>query len=80
MEQEPEVHLRDYLRVIQKRRWSVIVFFIILVTTVGIATFTARPIYRSTAQLLIERENQNVVSIQEVLAIDATASDYNRVG
>jgi len=76
MQQEPEVHLRDYLRVLRKRRWTVIAFFVILVSTVVVATFTARPVYRSTAQILIDRENPNVVSIQEVLAIDATAYDY----
>jgi polysaccharide biosynthesis transport protein len=76
MPQEPEVHLRDYLRVLQKRRWTVIAFFVILVTTVAVGTFTARPVYRSGVQILIERENPNVVSIQEVLAIDATATDY----
>ncbi|MBI3995693.1 MAG: polysaccharide biosynthesis tyrosine autokinase [Nitrospirae bacterium] len=76
MPQEPEVHLRDYLRVLRKRRWTVIAFFVILVTTVAVGTFTARPVYRSVVQILIERENPNVVSIQEVLAIDATATDY----
>ncbi|HUK56994.1 MAG TPA: polysaccharide biosynthesis tyrosine autokinase [Nitrospiria bacterium] len=76
MIQEPEVHLRDYLRVLYKRRWTVIAFFVILVSVVAVGTFTARPVYRSTVQILIERENPNVVSIQEVLAIDATATDY----
>ncbi|HET6465070.1 MAG TPA: polysaccharide biosynthesis tyrosine autokinase [Nitrospiria bacterium] len=76
MIQESEVHLHDYLRVLQKRRWTAITFFVILVTVVAVATFTIRPVYRSTVQILIERENPNVVSIQEVLAIDATATDY----
>ena len=76
MQSEQEVHLRDYLRVLRKRRWTVIAFFVILVTTVAVGTFTARPVYRSVVQILIERENPNVVSIQEVLAIDATATDY----
>jgi len=49
---------------------------VILVTTVAVGTWTARPVYRSGVQILIERENPNVVSIQEVLAIDATATDY----
>jgi capsular exopolysaccharide synthesis family protein len=76
MIQESEVHLNDYLRVLQKRRWTVITFFVILVTTVAVVTFTLQPVYRSSVQILIERENPNVVSIQEVLAIDATATDY----
>jgi succinoglycan biosynthesis transport protein ExoP len=69
-------HLRDYLRVFQKRRWTVISAFVILVTLVAVMTFTAEPVYRSTVQILIERENPNVVSIQEVMAIDATATDF----
>jgi polysaccharide biosynthesis transport protein len=70
------VHLRDYLRVIQKRRWTVISAFVITVTLAAVWTFTAEPVYRSTVQILIERENPNVVSIQEVMAIDATATDF----
>ena len=76
MQTEQEVHLRDYLRILDKRRWTVIATFIILVTTVTVATFTMRPVYRATTQLLIERDNPNVVSIQEVLAMDATSTDY----
>jgi capsular exopolysaccharide synthesis family protein len=76
MQTEPEIHLRDYLRVLQKRRWTAITFFVILVTVVAVVTFTIQPVYRSAVQILIERENPNVVSIQEVLAVDATATDY----
>jgi capsular exopolysaccharide synthesis family protein len=76
MQQEREVHLRDYWRVLSKRRWTVIATFIILVTTVMVATFSMEPVYRATTQLLIERDNPNIVSIQEVMAVDATSTDY----
>jgi len=71
-----EVHLRDYYRVILKRRWTVISIFVIMVSTVTIVTFSMEPVYRASSQLRIERDNPNVVSIQEVLAVDAASTDY----
>jgi len=71
-----QIHLRDYLRVIQKHRWTVITVFAIIVITVAIHAFTATPIYEATARLIIDKENPNVVSIQEVMAIDASGTDY----
>ena len=73
---EEQINLRDYLRVIQKRRWTVITVLSIIVITVAIHTFTATPIYEATTRLIIDRENPNVVSIQEVMAVDASGTDY----
>ena len=73
---EEQIHLRDYLRVIQRHRWTVITVFAIIVITVVIHAFTATPIYESTTRLIIDKENPNVVSIQEVMAIDASGTDY----
>jgi succinoglycan biosynthesis transport protein ExoP len=71
-----QIHLRDYLRVIQKHRWTVITVFAIIVITVVIHAFTATPIYEATTRLIIDKENPNVVSIQEVMAFDASGTDY----
>ena len=73
---EEQIDLRSYLRVILKRRWTIITVFAIIVVTVAINTFTAVPIYEATTRLVIEKENPKVVSIQEVLAIDASGTDY----
>lgn len=76
MIQEQQIDLRSYLRVISKRRWTILTFFIIVVLSVAIHTFTATPIYQATSRIVIEKENQNVVSIQEVLSVDSTGQDY----
>ena len=73
---EEQINLRDYLRVIQKRKWTVITVFAVVVITVAIHAFTATPIYEATARLIIDKENPNVVSIQEVMFVDASGSDY----
>jgi len=73
---EEKTDIRDYLRVVQKRSWTVITFFGILVGTVTVHTFTATPIYEATTRLIIDKENPNVISIQEVMVTDASGTDY----
>lgn len=74
--EEREIHLKDYLRVIKKRRWTVIAFFVVVVTIVMLHTFTAKPLYEATSQVLIEKENANIVSFEEVLNLDTAHADY----
>ncbi len=73
---QQRTHLRDYFWVAQKRVWTLIAVFMILVTTVTIKTFNTRPMYEANARLLIEKEELNVVSFKEVLAVNPTAEDY----
>ncbi len=73
---ETEIHLKDYLRVVFKRRWTVLAVFVAVVTTVAIVTFRQRPLYQAAAQLLIEKENPNILSIKEVMELDASNADY----
>lgn len=53
--EEREIHLRDYLRVIDKRRYTVYTFFIVVFTLVLIGTFSATPIYMASTKVLIEK-------------------------
>lgn len=71
-----QIDLRDYLRVILKRRWSIITVFAIIVVSVTIHTYAATPIYQATTRLIIDKENPNVMSIQEVMAVDTSGTDY----
>ncbi len=55
MMDEREIHLRDYFRVISKRKGSIFTFFILIVLIVVIATFTATPLYFAATKIMIER-------------------------
>lgn len=70
------IQFRDYLNVIQKFRWTVISALFIVVFSVAIIDFTAQSIYQATAKMIIEKDNPNIVSIQEVMSIDASGTDY----
>lgn len=53
--EEKEIHLRDYLKVIYKRRYTVYTFFIIVCVVVIIGTLSSTPIYKATTKVLIEK-------------------------
>jgi len=75
-QEEKEVHLRDYWRVIQKRQWTIIAFFLIVLITTAVATFTMRPIYRATTTLQINKENPQIVDFKEIFAVNTMDMDY----
>ncbi len=71
-----EVSLKDYLMVLQKRKWTVFNFFIILVTIVTIGSFKMKPVYEATTRLLIEKEKSNTISFQEIVGVETSQEDY----
>jgi polysaccharide biosynthesis transport protein len=73
---EAAVPFVDYLKVLYKRRWTAITIFLLVLGSVIVYTFTATPIFAARTRLLIEAENQNVVSFKAVLDGDQTRADY----
>jgi polysaccharide biosynthesis transport protein len=71
-----QVNLHDYIRVILKHRWTIATVFAVVFVSVIIFTFTATPIYRATARVIIEKDDPKVVSIQEVMSVDSSGLDY----
>ena len=73
---QEEVHLKDYLRIIKKRQWVIITFFVVVVVGVTISSFLQAPVYKATARILIEKDTPNVLSFKEVLSLDGADIDY----
>ena len=73
---DKNIDVADYLRVIYKRRWTILAIFFAIVVSVTIFTLTATPIFRGTVRLIIEKENPKVLSVQEVMAVDSSGTDY----
>ena len=59
--------VHDYLRPLYRRRWLAGTAFLITVALAFVYAFTATPVYRATARLLIEPQDPNVVTFQEVI-------------
>jgi len=62
MMNEKEIHLRDYLRIINKRKGSIFTFFILTLLIVVIATFTATPLYFAATKIMIERNTTGALT------------------
>jgi len=73
---DTEVHLLDYVKVLYKRRWTVITVFLIVLLSISVYTFTATPIYEARVQILIEKEASNVVTFKEAIEQNQVTDDY----
>jgi len=78
--QENEIHLRDYLRVIQRRRSAVVVCAVLIFTVVLMATFLATPIFEAETKILITRSNDDSLNSQRGMvyydpSFDATQTE-----
>jgi len=73
---EKEVSVRDYWKIIRKRQWSIIAFFLIVLVTTAVWTFTMRPIYRGTTTIQINKENPQIVDFKEMFAVNTMDRDY----
>lgn len=61
---EKEIHLRDYIRILGRRKSTVITFFAVTVLVVVLATFTADPLpmYQSSVRVVIERSTPETLT------------------
>ena len=61
-----ESHLWDYVHVLLRRRRLVLAVFVAIVGVATLRSLLTTPVYQATAQLLIERQNPNVLNFQGV--------------
>jgi capsular exopolysaccharide synthesis family protein len=67
--------LREYWRVVLKRKWTIISFLATVLAVVGLYSFLVRPTYTAKGTLLIERE-PNILSFKEIFQIETFNDDY----
>jgi succinoglycan biosynthesis transport protein ExoP len=73
---EEEIHLRDYVYILLRRKWIVITFVLVIVTTVTIITFFKKPVYKSTITIKIEKEKPNFVVSEGIVGVDLSEENY----
>ncbi|HEX7827771.1 MAG TPA: hypothetical protein VF477_22955, partial [Mycobacterium sp.] len=61
-----EPHLFDRLAVLYKYRWAAISVFLLVVGWVMVDSYTAVPMYRATARVLIEDPGADVATPTEI--------------
>lgn len=58
----PGSNLRDYAKVLYRRRWIVFFFCIVSTLGVGIATLLTTPLYKASATIVVESEDSDVLN------------------
>ncbi|MBE7548631.1 MAG: P-loop NTPase [Planctomycetia bacterium] len=71
-----EVHLTDYLKIIRKHIWILVIFFTVVVSVVTYLSFTVTPVYKATTQIIIDNKKSFMEEMADVMRIDATDKEY----
>lgn len=58
---EAERHVRDYVHIVFRRKWTFFTFFLVVVVTVLLRTFLTTPMYRATVTLKIDEDRPAVI-------------------
>ena len=67
-----EQSLSDYWRILQKRKWTVIVSVVVVFITAGLITIRQTPIYDAVTSIVISRRSSNPLNLKDA---DASADD-----
>ena len=71
-----EVHLRDYLDVIFRRKWLVISFLALTFITTLILTLASPKIYKASTSIEVMPQNQKVTKFEEVVATEMRGQEF----
>lgn len=66
----------EYWRAIAKRRWSIVGLTLLVAILATLVVSGMRPLYRSTATILIEQGKSKIVSIEEVYSQGLIQREY----
>ncbi|MGB2221231.1 MAG: GumC family protein [Neptunomonas phycophila] len=74
--QEDVIDLRLYWQTVMRNKWGIIGFSMVITILAVLFVMSITPIYKATATLLIESQEANVVSIDEIYGLEGAASEY----
>ncbi|HTL46984.1 MAG TPA: polysaccharide biosynthesis tyrosine autokinase [Verrucomicrobiae bacterium] len=57
-----ETHLKDYWRIVLRRKWIVVGFALLTTAIVGVMSFTTTPLYKASATIVVENEDSDVLN------------------
>ncbi len=73
---ETTIDVSQYWRAVKCNIWPILSFACVMTLLVSLFVLAMTPLYKATTSLLIETEQANVLSIEEVYGIDASKREY----
>lgn len=78
-ETETNVHLTDYVKILWRKKWIVIIFFMTIVSFVAIGTFFQKSTYKATASLIIEMKEPDILKFNDMTTLGVNhVNNYDR--
>ena len=71
-----EVHLRDYLDVLFRRRWLIISFLMLTFISTLILTLASSKIYKASSSIEVSPQDQKVTKFEEVVATEIRVQEF----
>ena len=71
-----EFDIHEYIAIANAQKYRSLVFAMALSALAAVVVYSMSPVYQSTATLLIESDDANVVSIEQVYGIDSSRNEY----
>ena len=71
-----EVHLRDYLDVIFRRRWLIISFLMLTFISTLILTLASPKIYKASSSIEVSPQDQKVTKFEEVVGSEVRVQEF----
>ncbi len=73
---DDEIDLRHYWRVIHSQRWNIVSLAVVISVVAALVVLAMRPVYQSSATLMIESQQANILSIEEVYGVGTANKEY----
>ncbi len=74
--QDNEIDLRQVWSAVSRRQWAILGAAAVVSMVAALILSTITPVYRASATLLIESDQKNIVSIDEVYGVDTGSEQY----
>ena len=71
-----EVHLRDYLDVVFRRKWLILSFLFLTFITTLVLTLSSPKLYKATASIEVYPKEQKVTQFEEVVASEMRSQEF----
>ena len=68
-----QMHLTDYLNIIRRRKWVVIAFSMVVISSVVYLSFRTTPVYKATAQVILDRQSPSIMDeMTSIMGMDTS--------
>lgn len=74
--EEDGIDLRHYWRIVRQYQWRILLLALVVTVLAGLVVFSMKPVYRSSATLLVEGKQSSLLSMEELYAMDTTRAEY----